>query len=390
MLRILKIIITIFFSMVLMSQLLAVGMSFNSKAIENRKLKGWPVHSLSDVFHLDIGKKLAGYWRDREPLRPAYISLNNYLVYHLLSDSPSKKLTIGKNGWLFLRMTIDKWPCDKKANPKKVLPSFDKFIKVVKSMNKQALVVISPSKASIYPEFLPDKMLAKYRNCAVPRKHAYAKHMKNHPNYLELWSIFEKEKKRLLQQPANNWMASRLQYLYRPRDRHWSWETGQLQAQKIVEKISPGISFHPLPIFSLTNYMAEQSELAKRFLAFHLPEPKVPFQLINQSFKNLNVKIAFKNNKGLLLKECRSRNPNTDPRKVTVIHDSFMNHSTLFIANYFKESYFIHWNVLHKQTNRSLPFILKSDVIVLQTVEGRKQVRKRHLKRLLKELSKRK
>ena len=81
------------------------------------------------------------------------------------------------------------------------------------------------------------------------------------------------------------------------------------------------------------------------------------------------------------------KNPFIEPlaKKVVVIHDSFFDQSRFLLAPYFKESIFMHWMVF-KNFRFFMNAIRKADILILQSVEDRWQVRYERLERILTEL----
>ncbi|MDH5680499.1 MAG: hypothetical protein OEZ36_02860 [Spirochaetota bacterium] len=381
MLKLLNIIVITFFSIVIFSQIFALGIGVKIDSIENRRLAKWPINTASDLMRLDMGKKLSAFWRDIEPIRSTYIRLHNYLVYFLLNDSPNEKVSIGKNDWLFHSYSILKWPCHKKAKPKLLIKLFNNFIESSKRVNKMPLIVFSPSKASIYPEFLSDVDRKIHLSCAITNRDKYIDYISNTSQSINLWKIFLKEKTNLLKKlKPTSYEHQRLRYLFRPRDVHWGEFAGFIQAREITNKLTSNIwSFKNTDLFN-RKFIKRNGEIAKRFLNIKLPEIYLDKKRTKiNSIKNLKlVKAGRHKVLGYITNKKRY-----DKRTVLIIHDSFMNRSKKYLSEHFKKTYYIHWNIISNNFDECKQFIKESDIIVIQTYEDHKMFRIKGLNNII-------
>ena len=106
------------------------------------------------------------YLRDHFGLRRAALQIHDQLVWRVLRDSPSVQVTRGRNGVLFFNSHSAKQPyslieqsCGIGLPAPVIAPVTDdvvKFLQQARRINPTSALVIIPTKASIYPELLPD------------------------------------------------------------------------------------------------------------------------------------------------------------------------------------------------------------------------------------------
>ena len=363
----------------LFSQALAYTCGLRSTEIENRKLTPFPRLSLALLASVEPGAQVSAFIKDRLPLRPKLLSAHNWLVYYLLGDVPGKLLLLGKDDWLFLRRTVAELPGTQESDPAVCLPLYDRLIECVLRLNIRPLVVISPNKVSLYPEFLRDgdrdyRRLAELRQAQL-EKH-FAGRLKDY--YLNLWPPLRSQKQLLLRRPASNWTEGRLRFLFRPRDRHWHYETALIQAQQMVERLSPG-QLSRTPGWELTGkYTNRPSEFSSIPLGFDLPEAYAELGPKPEGLTQKEEQIGASK-----VQRFSFHHPGVDRRHLVVIHDSFIDTSIPFLVTHFANTTFVHWWLLRDRPDLALPILLSANVLVVQTVDDARQETRHNLIRAL-------
>ena len=353
------------------AQLAAFAVGLRGTSFENRELAAFPEIDWRAYSENGTPDALSAYLRDRLPLRGTLVAAHNRVVYEVFSDSPVADVRLGKHGWWFLTTTIESLPCAPAAEPERAIALYQSFIDSAKAAGKTPLVVLSLDKAEMYPEFLADRDRARYQACAEPRRARLEQHFASMPGYLDLWKPLRDEKQRLSHTRPTDPKSERLQFLYRPRDRHWHFETGRLHAREIVNAVSPGrFERMPRPAFP-TRYKWMRSELSRRFLQFELLEPY-------SKLGDLPEALTLEQDTGLgpehIIRKYRLDDPAGDPRSVLVVHDSFIYTSYAFIASNFRRVTFVHWGTLKKHQRKARELALAADVIVLQSVDSNRGV----------------
>ena len=108
--------------------------------------------------------ELEAYISENLKIRNYLIPIKNEITYHLLNSSPNSSIVIGKNKELYEEAYIGfETQIYNAMSRDEVLHLSDKLAamdKVLSDKGKKLFVFITPSKASVYPENIPDKYLA--------------------------------------------------------------------------------------------------------------------------------------------------------------------------------------------------------------------------------------
>lgn len=108
--------------------------------------------------------ELEAYISENLKIRSYLIPIKNEITYHLLNSSPNSSIVIGKNKELYEEAYIGfETQIYNAMSRDEVLHLSDKLAamdKVLSDKGKKLFVFITPSKASVYPENIPDKYLA--------------------------------------------------------------------------------------------------------------------------------------------------------------------------------------------------------------------------------------
>ena len=133
--------------------------------LENRKLKTYgEIDFKIKDFH-NVPGEIDDYIKDQAFLKDSMFAL--YSRFKLsIGDSPSKDVTIGKDGWLYLGSPHSQNYPDLMGLSNKIMPQpkpdayihqKDVFKNYLSSQGIQYLLVIAPDKPTIYPEYLPER-----------------------------------------------------------------------------------------------------------------------------------------------------------------------------------------------------------------------------------------
>lgn len=126
---------------------------------ENRVLTARPPFPMSVAEWAELPKKLESYGADNFPLRGHLISFLNEVRYDL-GYSGSKRIIVGREGWLFydtddhLGITAGKVRMDQ-ANLALWLKGFEQRVAFLKSRGIAFYMLMAPVKEDIFPEYRP-------------------------------------------------------------------------------------------------------------------------------------------------------------------------------------------------------------------------------------------
>ncbi|MEN8155160.1 MAG: hypothetical protein ABFR75_14175 [Acidobacteriota bacterium] len=386
--------ILIIFFFILFLLLPQIGKLFNIKGegknLENRTLASFPEINRNSLFSASFGKKMNEYIWDHFPLRSILLKMDHWIDYHVFRDSPvPEKVILGKKEWLFLSNPIDNLVGKNAEKIDLFKFVFSNTLKAQKKSNIRIIILPSPSKASIYPEFLPEQYKDKHLQEHNIFEKSLNKISSKNKSLLLLWETFRKRKKQLLTKRSSNRIEKRTRYLFQPRDRHFHWETSLLQSKKVIDTIAPGKWKKDMFSSYFSGYKFKESELAKGFLKIRLMEPYKEIYL-KEMFKAFNFKIEFKTfsdskHKYFVFRSDISNKFTPLKKKLVVIHDSFFEQSKFFIAPFFTRSTFLHWRFF-KNSKLFMKIVRDADILVIQSVEGRWHLRLFKLNKILKSL----
>lgn len=137
--------------------------------IEQRNLAGFPVTKNDETGKLDISRDSLQNWlSDNIGLRSQMLKLCVNFKYKALGQSTSEKILIGKDGWLFYtidnntKIATGEYPLTE-DDLKTIAKNQQAISDYYKSVGSKYILMLTPSKVSIYPEYLPgsDKTVKK-------------------------------------------------------------------------------------------------------------------------------------------------------------------------------------------------------------------------------------
>jgi hypothetical protein len=367
------------------------NLNSEGEMLQNRPLHSFPKINIMSLMSASFARGLNEYIWDHLPLRENFLSFDHWIDYYIFNDSPiPEEVLLGKEEWLFLYPSVMDWP---KKNAQEV----EKFVKLSRiatelqrKTGKQILIIPSPSKASIYPEFLSNYHQKEYLKFAsIFHKQLQTAALNTNSLFL-LWEPFRNEKNRLLNnKQTSSPINSRTRFLFRPRDRHFNWETSVFQTKIIIDRIFPGAWNNNIYDNYFDQYKFQKSEMEKRFIKINLPEPYHTFLFENfmKEFQIVKEEYPVKKTKGniVVFKAGITTDIKPLPKKLVVVHDSFFVQSQLLMAPYIKESTYMHWSI-SENFSFFMETIIKADILIIQSVEDAWSWRLDLLERILKEL----
>lgn len=247
---------------------------------ENRKLASRPTFDYRRPW--DYLRGYEAFFNDHFGFRTQLLLAHNRLVYGLFRASPTEKVIIGRQGWLFLSRLadftneIDYYRAVKPFSLRE-LAEFKKVLEERRAWLAQRgiryLFVLAPNKSTIYPEFMP---------AAVNRVHPRTR-MDQLVDYLARHS----DLKILDLRPALRQEKRELR-VYHKTDSHWNDLGGYVAYREIVRRLGdyfPGVAPMPLGDFTVARAEGAEGDLASMLAlrrdrwreTYITLEPKTPF-----------------------------------------------------------------------------------------------------------------
>jgi len=133
---------------------------------EKRKTAGLPAIEFNKESLSSYPERFESFFDDNFGFRKELIHLHNYIKVFVFGVSPSKKVVLGKDGWLFYNAKRDGNPVAdyrklslfSKKELKSRVTQLVKRHDWLKKKGIKYLYVIVPNKNSIYPEYMPDNI----------------------------------------------------------------------------------------------------------------------------------------------------------------------------------------------------------------------------------------
>lgn len=102
------------------------------------------------------------YRPEHTGLRTLFIRLYNQINYSLLATSPNKNIILGKNDYLFDTKHVNAYLGKDFVGDEEIglkVLKLENVLDTLKSLNKQILVVLAPSKVRYFSEYIPERYL---------------------------------------------------------------------------------------------------------------------------------------------------------------------------------------------------------------------------------------
>ena len=371
---------------------LLLNMRDEGENIQNRIPAQFPAVSSASLLSALFSERLNEYVWDHLPLRSRLLSADHWIDYYVFKDSPvPEQVLLGRNGWLFFYYSVMIWPRKNAQIVEQFIALARRAQSIQKKTGMEIIIMPSPSKASIYPEFLTDYQQSEY----TPYASAFHDQLvmeasSDVTTLLLLWDAFRQKKARLLDEKFEcAGIDKGACYLFHPRSRHFGWETAIYQAELIVDRMAPGIwrnDFYE-PFLTKVNFRA--SEMQQRFIKIDLPESYIDFR-INEFLGEHEVSkttrtIEKTDYRAIYFETKDNATIRPVPKRVVVIHDSFMNKSMYLLIPYFQEMIFMHWNISDNKAFFS-ETIREADILLIEAVEGFWHFKLNILGRIIEEL----
>lgn len=201
-------------------------------SFENRRLAILPASITSLDEWVQWPRHFERYLDDHLSNRGVLLRLNAWVKYHIFATSPVDSILVGKDGWLFHRMPADLLEVEGRL---KRAPYQMRRLRVILEERRDwlaergidYLVLIAPTKQSIYPEKLPQWL--KPSGPGRSRREMLQEELRRVRSSLELVDFTP-----ILRESKNQWGEA----LFYRQDSHWTY-LGSFQAYAALAKRYP-------------------------------------------------------------------------------------------------------------------------------------------------------
>ena len=354
--------VIIIFLAIISFPLVAQLFDFDLEAVntENRSKATLPDISLTTKSIREYPKNFETYFNDNFGMRDLLIRGYNYLSYFCFSKSPSDRVLIGKEGWLFYSAghIIEEYRGIKLLTNNQ-LHQWRKVLMQrqdnLKAHDIHYLFVVPPNKHSIYSEYLPD-YITKVGDITPLDQIASLKQNCGQLPFLDLRPPILKAK---LQNP-----------MFYKFDTHWNKLAGYFAYKEIISEISNWypelhtLEFDKIKFIEKTDIASDMARMIGLPDILKEPRQSIKAQLYARKSKIQIVELSDKYKQIKL----RSKFCNKSRLRAVVFHDSFVWAFASYFSECFSEILFIQSRYNQDIVNEILAQY-KPDIIIEECVE---------------------
>lgn len=345
---------------------------FNKQTViesENRFVTAFPQlpekYSTSKIKH--FFKQLSSFYTDNFPNREKIILTLTALIPSIKSENLSyDNVIIGKDDWLFLgnndNNTVDKLTGKlyyhdtdyKKFDTTTRYNYYKNIADKILTQNKSIFFLIGPNKSSVYPEFLPNKIIPAAK-----------------PFHAALTQKMQEEGLNLYYPREDIIQAKSKDFLYFVTDTHWNNYGAFIAFINLLPQLDSSfssilkkedISFEPLQsirgdLSKMGNFIFKEKDYHDNFKPLYKNTPLTTPHAVETENKETSVKHIY--------------NPDalTD-KTVWIIGDSFSIALQQYFTLFFKNYYFVHNNTFNPSAMKDYKEI-HADYVIFEYVERR-------------------
>jgi len=315
------------FALVIFGPIVAFAAGFRSDPIENTDIAEVPEVSASNLVDEDFYAGITEAYTDRVPLRDKAITADAWIDLEVFGDSPSPTVGIGADNWLFHADTYQ--PMCNDVDIAAATGTMRNLTEIIAAAGKPVAFVIAPDKGGIYRDHL-GQLDASF-DCARERSAALQAALAADPpvGWIDAWTA------------ARDLRDTTDELIYYPHDTHWTTFTAVRISEMIINQLEAGAWDESGTRFienrpyngDLANLMGlPRTENVNRY---DVNRKDVTLDRLESGQRKITKYVAQVENDATVL-----------PGRALVIHDSFGNPLQRPLANYFEETWFVHWRLL--------------------------------------------
>ncbi len=197
---------------------------------ENRASASMPDFSVDRLFNGEFIQEFESYFNDNFSIRAPLISAKKWIDFHIFRTSPTNKVLIGKDGWLFYNYTILNYhtqSCERRARA--VITTVKRLQMLERELEragKMLVLTVAPNKATIYPEYFPKPL--PLSRCGKSQYDLFLEALRYFPikGFVRLDTL-------LLDAKSSG------EPIYFKADTHWNIRGAELASKALLQRISP-------------------------------------------------------------------------------------------------------------------------------------------------------
>ena len=341
-----NVLVVVWIASLLLAPWLAYVFGVQQQHLENRRPASAPDLSPGAVLETTTYKQFAAFFRDHVPLRDRAVWLDAWIDLHVLRDSPSTRVTIGADGWLYRGRLAN--ACTNPIAPREVTTWLADLSAVVESSGREFVFVLAPGKAIMCKKHLGP--LAEYGACYRETFNELRRHLDRSSlgNYVDMWPA--------LQRNSNDG----IQPACRKDDAHWSEPTAALMAQQLVDTLAPGLWSDDAVVFIDDMRTGDYSRMIGMPASSRITRVDLSRPGINLKKRRLG---------GRSWRYTATGHGPVLASNAYVLHDSSFNPARTLVGGYLTESTFVHWGDRDLATmERAAEGIIGANIVVVQRV----------------------
>lgn len=184
--------------------------------------------SYQNIINGDFQDNFTKWFNQRIGFRSYFIKSYNQFYYSFFNWTPNTDIVIGKNGQLYLQDYITRYYAKSNDDYTLLAESIGKLKKVQDIFNEKGIILIlliSPNKASVYPEGIPESLKTSETDLNAAYKNTVMLLDKYNVNYIDGHKIFMEQK--------NNSEYN----LFSKGGIHWNYYGASLVINKLLDKV---------------------------------------------------------------------------------------------------------------------------------------------------------
>ena len=324
---------------------------------EQRTLAEKPEFSINEINAYPSSYE--AYFNDNLPFRTQFIELDSLIKYFVFQESPSDRVVLGEDGWLFYNPggvhynPMADYCGQSTISQEEMVQAAQKLVQArdqLAALGKEFVVMLTPNKECIYS----DKIPAEYPKAAEEtRCDQLVAYLREHT---DLSVVYPKEQ--LLEAIKDYPEYS----FYYKTDTHWNYLGAYVGAKALLSELGiemPELSEISIEKIDYTGDLAGMMGLTKYLnydwdyaVSGYSSGKDVQLEFIGENFSDPTKYLGY-------------TAKDADQRKLCVLRDSYTTAMTPYLTSMFSESVLLHRGIYTPE----LLAEIDADVVVLQVVE---------------------
>lgn len=187
---------------------------------QNRPPTPLPDLTAAGILDRELTPQLDAYLEDSLIIAPGAVAAEA-LTDVAIGDNPNEDVTIGTNGWLYYTFSLSR-PCLFSEDVDAFVDAIARAERAVAATGRKLVVAVAPDKATIVPEFLPERL-----DTCVNKNATLLNALDGPDELVTVWD--EMRAARAHERP-----------IYFRLDTHWTNDGAAVMAEALVEHLAPG------------------------------------------------------------------------------------------------------------------------------------------------------